>query len=397
MTLNHQDKLASTVQKLKVALVVNRFSGIGGEAALKGSDGDETRARALDYHKNHLRAPSRVKRFLDGLTAARNILWFSATSDLGERYLCTASLTATLLSVPDDITGSSKGTQAAVEFFIQQGVDLILFAGGDGTARDVLDVLERQNSNIACLGIPCGVKMQSGVFAITPEAAAHIVDQLVVTDLVRIQGQDVRDIDEDALRNNQVRSKYYGSMQVPSEPHFLQHVKQAGVEDEQLVFDDIGEQLREIMHESGKLMIVGPGKTTDHFMQLLGLENTLVGFDAIYNGELVQSDLTAIDLLQLQDEHPDLLLVISPTGNQGVLIGRGNQQLTVEFLSLLNKEQWLIVSTKAKLSMLKNKPFLVDSNDVEFDKELCGLYPVITGYNDKVWYPVNISYQALEA
>lgn len=53
-----------------------------------------------------------------------------------------------------------------------RGIDLLVFVGGDGTARDVVEVLDRE---VPVLGIPSGVKMYSGIFAASPEAAAELV------------------------------------------------------------------------------------------------------------------------------------------------------------------------------------------------------------------------------
>ena len=289
----------------------------------------------------------------------------------------------------------AQHTKALCIALLEQPIDILVFSGGDGTARDVFDIVGKQ---LPCLGLPSGVKMQSGVFAITPEAAAEVIKGLLHGELVSVCEQDVRDIDELALRQGRVRSQYYGELLVPSEPRYIQQMKQGSIEDDAWVHDDIAHELERIMQESMNdnypLMLIGPGRTTAHFMQSLTLTNTLVGFDAVINGRLIQNDLTAKDLLALQQKYKQLRLVISPTGQQGMLIGRGNQQLTPAFLSQLQSHQWLIVASKAKLKSLAGRALLVDSNDVKLDRQLCGLYRVIMGLNDSVLYPVNTCYES---
>ncbi len=376
-------------KRLRVGFLLNPYAGIGGEAAFKGSDGTEIREQALAYSAS-LRAPGRAERFLQALGEQRLAIdWYAGKGVMGEIALQHQRVTpiASLGSAAE--ATSAADTRQVAGFFLQEKVDLVLFVGGDGTARDVLDVLQ---TTIPCLGIPAGVKMQSGVFALSPEAAAEIVIGMLQSELLSVAEQDVRDIDEAALREGRVRSRYYGSMRVPAAPMYLQHLKQGGVEDETTALEDIAAHLSEIMEE-GYLMLVGPGRTLAYWMETLKLPNTLVGFDAVLNGELLKSDLNARDILALQQEYPDMKLLLSPTGQQGILIGRGNQQLTPAFLQQLPKQKWLIVATKNKLAAFQGKPLIVDSNDYLLDQSLCGLYNIISAYHYQVLYPVNITYK----
>ena len=353
-----------------------------------GSDGADIREQALAYSDN-LRSPERTRRFLAALNTGERIEWFCGKGVMGEQLLQQQGWPIVAAFGAGHSDTCAGDTAEVVRQLQQQSLDLLVFVGGDGTARDVLDQLD---GSTPCLGVPAGVKMQSGVFALSPEAAAEIINGLQLTTLISVDEQDVRDIDEEALRHGRVRSRYYGSMQVPAEPRYLQRLKQSGVEDESLVLDEIADQLTEIMEDEGRVMLVGPGGTTAHWLRSLGLDYTLVGFDLVQAGQLLQADLTADDVLQWQQRQPDLLLVISPTGNQGVLIGRGNQQLSPAFLRALPKTQWRVVSSRSKLQQLHGQPLIVDSNDSALDRHLCGLYPVITAYHDQVLYPVNTTY-----
>lgn len=370
---------------IKIGFLLNSFAGLGGAAGLKGSDGSAIREQALLYHQLQLQSPKRALRFLK-LLQQQPIAWLTGNGCLGEDCLLEAGMKAQVLPVLKNPNSSEPAdSKALLKQFLQQQVDIIVFAGGDGTARDVCDVVGQTQ---LVLGVPAGVKMQSGVFAITPEAGSDIIKSLLNIELARTTLEDVRDIDEQALRQSQVRSRFYGSMQVPQMPEFMQHVKQGGVENEDLVLDDISDALEDIMHDEERLMLLGPGKTTAHFLQRIGRTPALVGFDAVLAGELIASDITAKGILQLQQQYPDLLLVLSPTGNQGVLLGRGNQQIGPEFLQNFHLANLCVVSSKAKLKALEKRPLITDITP-ECDAKFTGFIKVVCGFNDQVLYPIN--------
>lgn len=370
---------------LTLGLVVNPYAGIGGQTAFKGSDGEAIRREALALNST-LHAPSRVNAFIEQLVGIKEqIHWVTASGEMGLDYLNSRQA-----EVVYDAPESSQpcDTQAAVRQICKKKIDLLVFAGGDGTARDIVDVID---PDCPVLGLPSGVKMQSGVFALSPQVAAELVKGLLSVELVRSEPQDVRDIDEAALRENKVQSRWYGTMQVPAAPEYLQHLKSGGVENDELVIDEIADEIAQVV-EDNALVIIGPGRTTHYFMEKQGFKNTLVGFDAIADGGVVKNDLNAKELLALKKQHPDLTVILSPTGHQGFLIGRGNQQLTPEFLSGLKKSQLCIVATRSKLQGLNKRPLLLDTNSLELDQAMSGLYPVMTGYKDYVYYPVNYQY-----
>ncbi len=382
---------------IKIGLIVNPFAGLGGEAALKGSDTYTVRQQALDYHKGMLKSPVRVARFLQSLQAklppinvqGRSIQtlieWYCLPGLLGQEQLSNAGFKAKVYEY--GAMSSYKDTQQAVRYFLNERVDLIVFAGGDGTARDVLDSVGDQNPEVLCVGVPAGVKMQSGVFAITPESAAQILSQWVSGELNSVAFQDVRDIDEAALRKNKVRSKYYGAMQTLSSPQYLQRLKQSGIENNELVLDDIADHLDGLLSE-GYTLLVGPGSTMDYFMRRNNFKNTLVGFDAVDLNGVVGCDLNAEQCSRLLSLEDKLILVITPTGQQGFLWGRGNQQLSDTFLRAINKGNICIVSTKEKLNALQGRSLQVDTSSIELNEQLSGFYPIITAYQESVVYPV---------
>ncbi len=380
--------------RLKVGLVINPFAGIGGEAGLKGSDGADIREKALLFNEKR-RVDQRISYFLKALEGYhQHIDWIVADALMGHQHLQQLDIHAKKVIGDYAYQTEAEDTINAVQLLLAEGIDLLIFVGGDGTARNIVDAMSTHVA-LPCLGLPSGVKMQSAVFALSPHAAAEVVKSLISRELTAVDWQDVRDIDEQALREGRLSSAYYGQLLVPSEPRYMQNLKQGGMEVEEWVLDDIADYLTHIMEEESPLLLVGPGSTTAHWMASLGLENTLVGFDAVQAGELLHSDLTSHDILRLlSDEafsHP-VRVILSPTGQQGFLLGRGNQQLSGDVLQQLDKDNLLVISSKEKLKMLQQRPLLMDCNDAKLGQKFCGLIPIITAFNDQVLYPVQDSY-----
>ena len=242
---------------------------------------------------------------------------------------------------------SAADTRLAIERLQEAGVALILFAGGDGTARDVAGVVREQQP---VLGIPAGVKIHSGVYAISPRAAGELARRLVEGGLVRLASGEVRDLDEEALRAGRVAARWYGEMTVPEEGHFMQHVKQAGMESEELVLVDLADWLAENW-EDGVRYVLGPGSTLHGLARNLGLETTLLGVDVLENGAVIARDVDEARLFELVDGHPAYLLVTA-IGGQGHVIGRGNQQISPRVLRAIGLERMRVVATKRKLGTL---------------------------------------------
>ena len=378
--------------RLHIGLVVNPLAGLGGTLALKGSDGEQVRELAESLGEESLdRAVERARRALAPLEDAihAGVVRVSCWNGLmGEAVL-------DALGLPCKVYGGDRGglsdsgdTRTAASELVRHGVDLLVFAGGDGTARDVFDAL---GSDFPVLGIPAGVKMHSGVFAVSPEAAGELLLQLVQGGLVGLTDREVRDIDEEAFRHDQVRSRYYGDMQVPGEGRFLQHTKVGGRESTELVAAEIASWIAESM-EPGRLYLVGPGSTTAAIMEELGLDNTLLGVDVVRDRELLAADADEATLLeQLRDHAGPATIVVTVIGGQGHLFGRGNQQFSPAVIRAVGQANLMIVAAKSKITGLEGRPLLVDTNDAQLDRELSGYYPVITGYEDRILYRLEAS------
>jgi predicted polyphosphate/ATP-dependent NAD kinase len=385
------------MNKFKLGLIINPYAGIGGSLGLKGSDGDEIRAQALALGAEP-RALIRVERclaMLQEFTSDIHIYCFAG--DMGEASAKTCGFNYTLVGDAQTNPSCAQDTLAATSALLKASVDIILFAGGDGTARNIADALQRAGAEQqVVLGVPSGVKMHSGVYAITPEAAGEILLCLLRKQLVNVQACDVRDIDEAAFRAGKVKTRIYASMHAPLLPQFLQQVKNSGAAQDELVKLDIANYL--IDHLSADaLYIVGPGSTTKVFLEQLGIEGSLLGVDVILNRELIAADVSAQQLRELSADHSgNVQLIITAIGGQGHIIGRGNQQLAPDILRAIPRQNIHIIATKEKILSLQNRPLLVDSNDPDLDKSFSGYQSVLVGYDEFILYPIGLSNIAME-
>lgn len=369
----------------KLGLIINPYAGLGGSVGLKGSDGESIRTEAL-ARGAEMRAPQRMARALQFLVEfTDHIEIYCFAGDMGELVTRELGFTTHVIGAAQQLPSEASDTCAAAAALIDQSVDLILFAGGDGTARLIADIVGVRQP---VLGVPSGVKMHSGVYAISPEAAGEIVKQLLTGQLVNIAERDVKDIDEDAFRNGQVRARFYGTLLVPEDSQFLQQVKNAGTERDELAQLDVAQEMIQQL-QPDTLYLVGPGSTTHLFLQGLGLEGSLLGVDILLNNELIAIDVTAPQILAELDQFSGpVKMIITAIGGQGHILGRGNQQFTPDIVKRVGKENIVIIAARGKILALNGRPLLVDTNDPSLDQSFCGYMRVITGYNESIMYQV---------
>ncbi|MEJ6473295.1 ATP-NAD kinase family protein [Pseudoalteromonas piscicida] len=366
----------------KLGLIINPLAGLGGSVALKGSDGNDTAQQALALGAEP-RANQRAKTALTQLLGHRDqIEIFTVNGEMGERTATELGFNTHVVYRTNSPATTPEDTEAAAQLLKQQGVDLLLFAGGDGTARNICHAL---GDDCPALGIPAGCKIHSGVYAITPKAAGRVVELLVTGELVSIGEADVMDIDEAAFREGTVRAKRYGEMQVPTELRYVQAVKNGGKESDELVLADIAAYVVSEMEED-HTYIMGSGSTVAAVMEEMGLENTLLGVDVVKDQTLIAQDQTAQQLLALADGNSKL--VITLIGGQGHIFGRGNQQLSPELIKKVGKDNIILIATKSKLKALNGRPLIADTGDEQLDESLAGFIKVITGFNDHVMYAI---------
>jgi len=385
----------------KLGFIINPIAGVGGSVALKGSDGTAARALALG---GELKANARAETALKVLQPYQNeITVYTVNSLMGEKAAKALGFQVNLVYKTKDENTQADDTEQAVTALLAEQVDLILFAGGDGTARNIAKVvlehaIQGKQAQTPVLGIPAGCKIHSGVYAITPIAAGRVVELMVTKQLVTLTTGDIMDIDESLFRQGVVKAKRFGEVQIPSELHYVQAVKSGGIESDDLVLHDISEDVIDKMSEAGDhLFIIGSGSTTAFLMTELNLKNTLLGVDLVQNNVLIANDVTEEklweQLMQAQKNNQIVHLIITLIGGQGHLFGRGNQQLSPRIIRTIieqggGKENITIIATKAKLTALGNRPLISDTGDAMLDQRFSGFMPVTTGYRDQVLYPV---------
>ncbi|MDJ0950443.1 MAG: ATP-NAD kinase family protein [Alphaproteobacteria bacterium] len=364
----------------RIGLIVNPIAGMGGRVGLKGTDGVDVLGRARELRAEPV-APARALRALRRLEpAAAAIELITPRGVMGGDVARQASIEATLLDGPSEDATSAADTREAARALRARGVGLVVFAGGDGTACDIVDML---GDAVPMLGIPSGVKMHSAVFATSPEAAGQLA-AMVASDRqgkVRTREAEVMDIDEDGVREGRLSARLHGYGRVPYERHLVQNAKAGGIA-EDAALDAVCREIAEEM-QPGVVYVVGPGSTTQRILAALGLDGSLLGVDAVLDGRLVGRDLTDREVAKAVRGRP-ARIVVTVIGGQGFVFGRGNQQIGPGVIRAVGRDNIVIVATQEKLLSLDGGRLLVDTGDRALDEELEGYVRVRTGPNRSV-------------
>lgn len=365
----------------KLGLIVNPIAGMGGRVGLKGSDGQGILDRASKMGAIP-ESPQRTIETLKKIALIRNrIDVITYPYEMGEDEARACNFVPTVIGSIKKGETTAQDSKTAARDLLLLKVDLLLFAGGDGTARDIFDVI---GDKIPALGIPAGVKIHSAVFAINPPSAGILASKYLEegSSKIRLCESEVMDIDERSFREGRLESRLYGYLKVPYERGMIQDVKMGSIAGEEASMNGIAQDILDNM-EDDVFYIIGPGTTTRAIMNKLRLEKTLLGVDAIYNKKLVRSDLNEAQLLNMI-EGKKARIIISVIGQQGYVFGRGNQQISPKVIKQIGKENIIILATVNKILSLNGRPLLVDTGDDEVDRMLCGYAQVVTGYEDRV-------------
>ena len=255
-------------------------------------------------------------------------------------------------------------------------------------SRSVDGGIQAVGLNVPVVGIPAGVKIHSGVYAITPILAARLAEQYLRGRIKTLKEVEVMDIDEEAFRQGRVSARLYGYLKIPYERRLTQGAKAASArgEHETLAMQAIAEQIVESI-EADCLYVIGSGTTPRAIMERFDLENTLLGIDLIQNGKLCAMDLNEDQLLH-EIGGNKTKIIVTPIGGQGYIFGRGNQQLSPKVIKKVGVDNIIVVATTSKLFSLQRKPLLVDTGDKEVDNMLRGYKKVVTGYKEEMVYKV---------
>ena len=282
---------------------------------------------------------------------------------------------------------TAADTENAARAMADLGVDLLLFAGGDGTARNVFDAV---GAKLPVVGVPAGVKIHSAVYANTPAAAGDLVVRYFGpgSGRIRLREAEVMDIDEEAFRADRVSARLYGYLLVPYQRALLQSAKAGNPGGDDAALNGIANDVVNGM-SAGVTYLIGPGTTTRAVLDLLGLPHTLLGVDVVRDRALVAADANETDLLRcIEEAGASTRIVVTAIGGQGHIFGRGNQQFSPRVVRAVGTGNILVIATRNKLLTLDSKPLLVDTGDEDLDRELSGYIQVITGLDERLVYPV---------
>jgi len=368
--------LTSSPERFRLGFIVNPIAGMGGSVGLKGTDGPEILAHAQKLGAKPT-ASARAREFLQFLTSVKYKLhFFTAAGDMGENLLREITLQYEVIWTPPANSTTSRDTIACAQRMKDRDVAIVVFVGGDGTARDIYTALGPKG---IVLGIPAGVKINSGVFALNPEAAANALLQFL-WDEIGLAEVEVLDIDEEAFRKGSVQSQLFGYMLAPSQPAVMQGSKAASptTVDEHENQLELGRQVVEDMRP-GVLYLVGPGTTCRAVAEVLGLDKTLLGVDVMVDKQWVARDVNAAQILTFLDKYPEAEIVVTAIGAQGFVFGRGNLQFNPEVLRRVPPKRWRIILTRQKLQTLPEGHLRIDTRDPALDKDLRGMYRVLVG------------------
>ena len=366
----------------RIGLIVNPIAGMGGRCGLKGTDGAGilAQARALGAEPE---APGRAELAVSRLAPLKDeIEILTISGDMGENEARAAGFTPTVLFGTDGQTTTSDDTRRAAAAMVAAGVDLILFAGGDGTARDVYAAA---GPDAVCLGVPAGCKIHSGVYGINPRNAGELAALYLQGKVTRVKQAEVMDIDEEAFRLGRVSAELFGYLTVPRDEARVQGGKAGRTASDENALDAIAFGLLDRM-DPETLYLLGTGSTVFGIKKRLGIAGTLLGVDVVRDRQLVAADVTEHQLLDLLGPpgSTPARIVVTVIGGQGYIFGRGNQQFSPRVIERVGRENITVVATRQKLAALGGRPLLVDTGSEQTNELLSGYVRVLTGYDDEI-------------
>lgn len=353
----------------KIGFIINPVAGLGGRAGFKGSDKIENQRKALEkgYQKTaHLRAAECIRQIKD----LKNYVVFAPAGEMGGGVLKNLGIRYQQV-YPENKTPSRQDTLDCVRMFKDQNVDLIVFCGGDGTARDIC---EAAGTKIPVLGIPAGVKMYSGCYAINPRIAGSLLKSFLQDQPLTYELREVMDVDEEILGKPSVSPRLYGYLQTINEGVKLQGSKvssSTNAQEAEILAEYLVKQMA-----GDTLYIIGPGSTTYRIKERIAKGGTLLGVDAVKNGEIIKKDADEKTLLALTKNAKAVEIIVTCIGGAGFVFGRGNQQISPELIRRVTKEHIRLAVTKSKLAGLRGRPMFVDTGDKKTDQYLCGYYKI---------------------
>ena len=354
---------------VRLGLLVNPDAGLGGRLGLKGSDGQAEIARSKGAQD---RSGPRMRAMLDHLITISKenldgIQWYVSKGRMGTDWISPAISSLEVIHSSSSSTDADDTSQL-VGSMIGSDIDLLVYAGGDGTTRDVVAALsEYGRPELPIIGVPTGVKMHSGCFASSPKAAPDVLSAWLEGDLL-LSSTEVLDLDEDLYRQGKWVVKLYAEAITPASPRWMQGSKmRVEASGEEEIIQGLADHVRETLIDDRMMIVWGSGGTLRTIGGILGFELNTLGIDITVGGNIIGSDLNENEILSALKEHQgDVILLLSPMGGQGFLIGRGNLQLSPDVLRIIGVNRVLGIVTPAKMLTLRS--LRIETGDSEMDQ-----------------------------
>lgn len=366
-----------------IGLIINPIAGMGGKVALKGTDGKDILARAIALAASPEAGQKTMRALAELARLKEKPLVLTVSGAMGEFICREAGLPCQVIYQCGSVT-TAEDTIAAAMLMKEKQVDLLLFSGGDGTARNICTAV---GQSVPALGIPAGVKMQSAVFALSPIHAGRLVAAVLGGEQYELHMQEVVDLDEDAYRMGAVSSSLYGYLCVPCIAGYVQNMKQTGFASDKELIPEIAYCVIEQM-ECGCAYAIGSGTTAKSIMHELQLPYELLGVDVIRDGCLLAKDVSEQKLWEFSSSGR-MRIIVSPIGGQGFIFGRGNHQFSARVLAATGKDRIQVIATAAKLASVSGGQLRIDCGDERVNAMLSGYYQVTAGYRYRIVMPCN--------
>jgi len=369
----------------KLGVIINPIAGMGGKVGLKGTDGQDILKEAIRLGATP-QAAARTAEALMRLAVLKEIIEIiTYPGEMGENVATQCGFETKIMGRIVEGNTRAEDTQQAAKDLANLNIDLLLFAGGDGTARDIL---KSAGDQIIALGIPTGVKMHSGVFACNPLRAGDLAALYLQNKAIKIRKAEVMDIDEEAFRKGRISARLYGFMVVPYEPSLIQGMKMSTSSSEIELENQaaIAIYLNEKVLETDVVYVLGPGTTTRTVADILDQKKTLLGVDIMLNRKITFHDANERSILN-QISGRKAKIIVTPIGGQGFIFGRGNQQISPSVIRRVGLDNIIIIATKQKLKGLQS--LKVDTGDIVLDDQFRGYSRVITNYGQEYFMKVD--------
>ncbi len=363
--------------KKKLGVIINPVAGVGGSVGLKGSDGPDI--QKLAFEKGAVQKSTQKMRLaLEAvLPMAETVVVYAAGGNMGEDLCKELGFETCIVGTAREKTGPSDTENAAREM-AKLGVDVLLFAGGDGTARNICASFDAE---IPVVGVPAGVKIHSAVYATSPVAAGKALFSCLSAKQP-VRKAEVMDIDEEMYRNGRLQAQLYGYLSVPIIRGVMQNPKATShnsADDLGGICDEVKERMSRA--EPDTCFIFGAGSTVTACETYLGLEGSLLGIDVVQNGQFLKKDVAEKELLGITEKYP-CKLIITAIGGQGHIFGRGNQQLSPDVIRQIGLDNVWVVAAASKIYSLPDQCLFVDTGDAALNADLRGYKRVVVGFGE---------------